>query len=103
MAQAETENSSSVVWSCSAAPRLSRNRAAEQAAPATDSIFKDAIKQMTFANARSILTGGDTTATNYFQEKTSDQLKSPSDQLKSRSGFSKALKPSTPNLRRELT
>jgi hypothetical protein len=54
---------------------LSMNRAAENAAPAANSIFQDAIKQMTFADARSILTSGDTAATNYFKEKTSDQLR----------------------------
>jgi Protein of unknown function (DUF4197) len=54
---------------------LSMNRAAEKAAPAANSIFQGAIKQMTFADARSILTGGDTAATNYFKEKTSDQLR----------------------------
>ena len=54
---------------------LSMNRAAEKAAPAANSIFQDAIKQMTFADARSILVGGDTAATNYFKEKTSDQLR----------------------------
>jgi hypothetical protein len=54
---------------------LSMNRAAEKAAPAADSIFKGAIKQMTFTDARSILTGGDTAATKYFQDKTSDQLR----------------------------
>jgi hypothetical protein len=54
---------------------LSMNRAAEKAAPAADSIFQDAIQQMTFADARSILTGGDTAATSYFKEKTSDQLR----------------------------
>jgi hypothetical protein len=54
---------------------LSMNRAAEKAAPAANSIFQEAIKQMTFADARGILTGGDTAATNYFKEKTSDQLR----------------------------
>jgi hypothetical protein len=54
---------------------LSMNRAAERAAPAANSIFQDAIKQMTFVDARSILTGGETAATNFFREKTSDQLR----------------------------
>ncbi|MBV9482776.1 MAG: DUF4197 domain-containing protein [Acidobacteria bacterium] len=54
---------------------LSMNRAAEKAAPAANSIFQDAIKQMTFADARSIVAGGDTAATNYFKEKTSEQLR----------------------------
>lgn len=54
---------------------LSMNRAAEKAAPAADGIFKDAIRQMSFSDARSILTGGDTAATTYFKDKTSDQLR----------------------------
>lgn len=54
---------------------LSMNRAAEKAAPAASGIFTDAIKQMTFADARAILSGGDTAATAYFREKTSGQLR----------------------------
>jgi len=54
---------------------LSMNRAAEKAAPAAGGIFNDAIKQMSFADARSILTGGETAATMYFKDKTSDQLR----------------------------
>lgn len=54
---------------------LSMNRAAEKAAPAAGSIFKDAIVQMTFDDARRILTGGDTAATQYFRAHTSDQLR----------------------------
>jgi hypothetical protein len=53
---------------------LSMNRAAEKAAPAARSIFKDALLQMTFDDARKILTGGDTAATEYFKGKTSDSL-----------------------------
>ncbi|MDA0205043.1 MAG: DUF4197 domain-containing protein [Acidobacteria bacterium] len=53
---------------------LSMNRAAEKAAPAARSIFKDALMQMTFDDARKILTGGDTAATEYFKGKTSDSL-----------------------------
>jgi hypothetical protein len=53
---------------------LSMNRAAEKAAPQAGKIFIDAIKQMSFTDARRILTGGDTAATNFFKEKTSDQL-----------------------------
>jgi hypothetical protein len=54
---------------------LSMNRAAEKATPAAGNIFNDAIKQMTFADARGILTGGDTAATAYFKDKTSEQLR----------------------------
>jgi hypothetical protein len=50
------------------------NRAAEQATPAAKQIFISAITQMTFDDARQILSGGDTAATEYFKEKSSDQL-----------------------------
>jgi hypothetical protein len=53
---------------------LSMNRAAEAAAPAARKIFVDAITAMTFDDARRILSGGDTAATNYFKEKTTPQL-----------------------------
>lgn len=55
---------------------LSMNRAAERAAPAAKAIFQDAIRDMSFDDARRILTGGDTAATDYFRAKTSDRLKS---------------------------
>ena len=53
---------------------LSMNRAAEKAAPAAKNIFVGAIQQMSFDDARKILTGGDTAATDYFRGKTSDKL-----------------------------
>ncbi|MGH9505026.1 MAG: DUF4197 domain-containing protein [Terriglobales bacterium] len=53
---------------------LSMNRAAEAAAPAARKIFIDAITAMTFDDARRILSGGDTAATDYFKEKTTPQL-----------------------------
>lgn len=53
---------------------LSMNRAAEKAAPAALNIFVDAIKAMSFEDASSILTGADTAATEYFKEKTSDNI-----------------------------
>jgi hypothetical protein len=53
---------------------LSMNRAAEKAAPAARGIFKDALTQMTFDDARKILTGGNTSATDYFKAKTSEKL-----------------------------
>ena len=52
---------------------LSMNRGAEKAAPKAASIFVDAIKEMTFEDAKSILDGGDTAATDYFKAKTSDK------------------------------
>ena len=53
---------------------LSMNRAAERAAPAAKSIFGDAITSMSFDDARRILQGPDTAATDYFKEKTTDKL-----------------------------
>ena len=55
---------------------LSMNRAAERAAPAAKQIFWDAIGAMSFDDARKILGGGDTAATEYFRAKTSDTLAS---------------------------
>jgi hypothetical protein len=53
---------------------LGMNRAAEKAAPAAKSIFWDAITGMSFEDARKILGGGDTAATDYFRAKTGDAL-----------------------------
>lgn len=53
---------------------LSMNRSAEAAAPAAKKIFIDAILSMSFDDARKILSGGDTAATDYFKSKTTDQL-----------------------------
>jgi hypothetical protein len=53
---------------------LSMNRAAEQAAPAAKQIFTNAITNMSFDDAKKILTGGNTAATDYFKAKTTDQL-----------------------------
>jgi hypothetical protein len=50
------------------------NRAAEQAAPAARQIFWDAIGEMTIDDARRILDGADTAATDYFKGKTTLQL-----------------------------
>src|SRR5947209_6300179 len=50
------------------------NRAAEQAAPAAKQIFINAVTHMSFADARQILSGGDTAATEYFKRQSSDQL-----------------------------
>ncbi|MDH5761648.1 MAG: DUF4197 domain-containing protein [Nitrospinota bacterium] len=49
----------------------SMNTAAEQAAPKAKAIFIDAITQMTFDDARRILNGPDTAATDYLRAKTS--------------------------------
>lgn len=53
---------------------LSMNRAAERAAPFANEIFWDAIGGMSFDDARKILAGGDTAATEYFKAKTTDKL-----------------------------
>jgi hypothetical protein len=53
---------------------LSMNRAAEKAAPEARKIFVAALKQMTFDDARKILFGNDTAATEYFKGKTSAQI-----------------------------
>lgn len=53
---------------------LSMNRAAERAAPKAKSIFWDAIKKMSFSDARQILKGPDDAATQYFRQETSTRL-----------------------------
>jgi len=53
---------------------LSMKRAAEQAAPQAKQIFLDAVGEMTFDDARKILNGSDTAATEYFKGKTTDTL-----------------------------
>ncbi len=53
---------------------LAMNRAAEKAAPGAKDIFWNAITSMSFDDARRILSGGDTAATDYFRAKTSDAL-----------------------------
>jgi hypothetical protein len=50
------------------------NRAAEQATPQAKQIFLAALKRMTFDDARHILTGGDTAATEYFKRTSSADL-----------------------------
>ncbi|MFQ5681709.1 MAG: DUF4197 domain-containing protein [Candidatus Binatia bacterium] len=53
---------------------LSMNRAAEQAAPFAKDIFWNAIAEMSFDDAKKILAGNDTAATDYFKAKTTDKL-----------------------------
>ena len=53
---------------------LSMNRAAEKAAPKAKPIFIAAVKEMSFQDARNILDGGNTAATEYFKGKTSTKL-----------------------------
>ncbi len=54
---------------------LSMNRSAEDASKYVGNIFLSAIKQMTIQDAFGILRGGNTAATNYLKEKTSEQLR----------------------------
>ena len=53
---------------------LSMNRAAEKAAPEAKAIFINAIKEMTFDDAKKILNGNETAATDYFKAKASETL-----------------------------
>ena len=50
------------------------NRAAEQATPEAKQIFITAVRKMSFDDARKILTGGDTAATDYFKRSSSADL-----------------------------
>lgn len=50
------------------------NRAAEQATPKAKQIFLNAVKRMSIADARGILSGGDTAATEYFRRQSSGEL-----------------------------
>lgn len=50
------------------------NRAAEQATPQAKKIFLNALTKMTFSDARKILSGGDTAATDYFKRESSAPL-----------------------------
>jgi hypothetical protein len=52
----------------------SMNRAAEQATPQAKSIFVDAITSMTIDDAKNLLNGGETAATDFFKAKTSNKL-----------------------------
>ncbi|MCE5283079.1 MAG: DUF4197 domain-containing protein [Deltaproteobacteria bacterium] len=53
---------------------LTMNRAAEAASPKAARIFADAIREMTFDDARGILQGGDTAATEFFKARTFAKL-----------------------------
>jgi hypothetical protein len=53
---------------------LSMNRAAEKAAPQAKGLFWDAVKKMSFDDARKILQGRENEATLYFKDKTWDPL-----------------------------
>jgi hypothetical protein len=53
---------------------LTMNRAAEKAAPKAAAFFGDAIRKMTVEDAKGILSGGNTAATEFFEKKTRSQL-----------------------------
>lgn len=52
----------------------SMNQAAEQAAPAAKAILMDALKSMSFEDARQVVMGGNTADTQYFNRTTSDKV-----------------------------
>ena len=52
----------------------SMNHAAESAAPEAETIFAEAVTEMTIDDARKLLNGGDTSITEYFKSKTSARL-----------------------------
>lgn len=53
---------------------LSMNRAAEAAVPEAKQLLVDSVKKMSVQDAKGILTGGDTAATEYFKRTTEAQL-----------------------------
>ncbi|CAN7694207.1 DUF4197 domain-containing protein [Pseudoduganella sp. LjRoot289] len=53
---------------------VSMNHAAEAAVPLAKPLLMDAVRNMTLTDAKNILTGGDTSVTQFFREKTSAQL-----------------------------
>ena len=53
---------------------LAMNRAAEAAVPEAKQLLTDAVKKMSVQDAKAILTGGDTAATDYFKRATRPQL-----------------------------
>ncbi|MFO1402413.1 MAG: DUF4197 domain-containing protein [Steroidobacteraceae bacterium] len=55
--------------------KVAMNHAAEAAVAESRPILKDALKRMTVADAKAILTGGDDAATRYFQNATSETLR----------------------------
>jgi hypothetical protein len=53
---------------------LAMNRAAEAAVPEAKALLIDSVRKMSVQDAKGILTGGDTAATEYFQRTTRSQL-----------------------------
>ncbi|GAC1318781.1 MAG: DUF4197 domain-containing protein [Collimonas sp.] len=54
---------------------VSMNHAAEQAVPLAKPLLLNAVKSMSVTDAKNILTGGDTSVTDFFKQKTSTQLR----------------------------
>lgn len=54
---------------------LTMNRAAEAAVPEAKALFVDAVKKMSVQDAKGILTGGNTSGTDYFKRTTSEPLR----------------------------
>jgi hypothetical protein len=54
---------------------LTMNRAAEAAVPEAKKLFVDSIRKMSVQDAKGILTGGQTSGTEYFKRTTSEQLR----------------------------
>jgi len=54
---------------------LTMNRAAEAAVPEARQLFVDSVKKMTVQDAKGILSGGDTAATEYFRRSTEEALR----------------------------
>jgi len=53
---------------------LGMNRAAESAVPEARALLLDSVKKMSVQDAKAILTGGDTAATDYFRRTTRERL-----------------------------
>jgi Protein of unknown function (DUF4197) len=53
---------------------LAMNRAAEAAVPEAKTLLVESVKKMSVQDAKGILTGGDTAATDYFRKTTQSQL-----------------------------
>ncbi|MCU6432210.1 DUF4197 domain-containing protein [Undibacterium sp. Jales W-56] len=53
---------------------VSMNRAAEQAVPMAKPLLVNAVKSMSVTDAKNILTGGDTSVTDFFRQKTAAPL-----------------------------
>jgi hypothetical protein len=53
---------------------VSMNRAAEAAVPQARQLFLDSVRKMSVQDAKGVLTGGETSGTEYFRRATRDQL-----------------------------